>query len=96
MGVQEVIFESDSKLVIDVVISQRDDDSEYGTIISACQEILRKRPSDMICFTHRQANKVAYNFARVFCFHACPMIWTSPPDSIVDVLHKESNHPYSL
>ncbi|XP_073308286.1 uncharacterized protein [Primulina huaijiensis] len=74
MGLQEVIFESDSKVVINAINSQSEDDSEFGILISACRVILRQLPSYKICFTRRQANKITHNLARVSCFHARPMI----------------------
>ncbi|XP_073042037.1 uncharacterized protein [Primulina eburnea] len=95
MDLQEIIFESDSKVVIDAVNSLRKDDSEFGALISACRVILRQRPSYKVCFTRRQANKVAHNLARLSCFHAHPMIWNLPPDLIIDVLHEDCNDSYS-
>ncbi|XP_075521064.1 uncharacterized protein LOC142554262 [Primulina tabacum] len=37
MGIQEVTFGSDSKVVIDAFNSRREDDSEFGILISACR-----------------------------------------------------------
>ncbi|XP_073275463.1 uncharacterized protein [Primulina huaijiensis] len=91
MNVQEVIFESDSKIVVEAISSETEDNSEFGAIISECREVIRQKPSFSVCFTRRQANKVAHNLARASCFHARPSIWNTPPDFIIDVLNEDRN-----
>ncbi|XP_073295662.1 uncharacterized protein [Primulina huaijiensis] len=91
MNVQDVIFESDSKVVVEAINLEREDDSEFGAIISECREVLRQRPSFSVCFTRRQAIKVAHNLARASCFYARHSIWNTPPDFIFDVLNEDCN-----
>ncbi|XP_073134911.1 uncharacterized protein [Henckelia pumila] len=54
MGIQDVTFESDSKVVIDAVRGQREDESEFGIIIEECRRVLCNKPSFRFGFTRRQ------------------------------------------
>ncbi|XP_073025183.1 uncharacterized protein [Primulina eburnea] len=91
MDVQEVIVESDSKIVVEAISTEKEDISEFGAIISECRKVIRQRPSFRVSFARRQANKVAHNLARASCFYARPSIWITPPDFILDVLNEDCN-----
>ncbi|XP_073272537.1 uncharacterized protein [Primulina huaijiensis] len=91
MNVQNVIFESDSKIFVEAITVEIEDDSEFGTIISECREVLRQRPLFSVYFTRRQANKVAHNLARASYFYARPSTWNTSPNFIFDVLNEDRN-----
>ncbi|XVF55442.1 hypothetical protein PTKIN_Ptkin06aG0036200 [Pterospermum kingtungense] len=60
MGMDKVIFETDSKVVADVISVQKSDLSEFGSIIGSCKSLLRRVNSSKVCFVKRQANNVAH------------------------------------
>ncbi|XVF50617.1 hypothetical protein PTKIN_Ptkin04bG0116000 [Pterospermum kingtungense] len=64
LGHSQVIFGIDSKLVVDVLESNRSDFSEFGSIISSCKLDLQNGPFYKVAFVKRKANEAAHVLAR--------------------------------
>jgi ribonuclease HI len=63
-GIYFVIFESDSKLVVDTISSRQAGVSEFSILISHIQYLLRMNNYFEVKYVKRQANKVAHSLAR--------------------------------
>ncbi|KAK2370554.1 hypothetical protein QL285_083597 [Trifolium repens] len=63
-GLPYVIFESDSKLVVDAISSRQSGVSEFSLLISHIQSLLRMNNYFEVKYVSRQANKVAHYLAR--------------------------------
>ncbi|KAJ8623633.1 hypothetical protein MRB53_032163 [Persea americana] len=79
LGINKVIFELDSKLVVDAVLANVLDMSEFGIIISNCVSLVNLAHGFSVQFVKRQANGVAHALARASCMHASPCTWQVPP-----------------
>jgi ribonuclease HI len=64
-GWSNIIFESDSKVVVDAVYSNNHGNSEWSSIILSIKSILQCNPNFEVKFTKRQANMAAHKLARV-------------------------------
>jgi ribonuclease HI len=63
-GLPFVIFESDSKLVVDAIYSKQTGVSEFSLLITHIQSLLRLHNYFEVKYVRRQANKVAHYLAR--------------------------------
>lgn len=64
MQLDNVDFETDSKTTHDAFHSRKDNVSEFGQIISACQSLFNTHfTNSRVEFTRRQANEVAHTLA---------------------------------
>lgn len=97
MNLQIIIFEADSKIVVDAVNSSCLDNTEFRDIITRCRILLNRNASFAVKFSRRQANKAAHSLtvAQVTCSHACPNIWSHVPDFIVNILSEDCNRSSS-
>ncbi|XP_065861213.1 uncharacterized protein [Euphorbia lathyris] len=59
-----VEFESDAKLVIDAILSNKKDISEFGMLINDCRVVLRSNPTFSVSYVSRLANRAAHSVAR--------------------------------
>jgi ribonuclease HI len=59
------IFESDSKLVVDVISSSQAGVFEFSILISYIQALLKMNNYFEVKYVKRQANKIAHSLARV-------------------------------
>jgi len=65
MQFDNVDFETDSKLTVDAFISDMNDTSEFGCIITSCRSLFSSLFSNSrVEFVRRQANGVAHALAR--------------------------------
>jgi len=80
-----VIFESDSKIVIDAVNSELTPHNELGDIINRCKDLLASRNGYLVRHVRRQANKVAHTIARAAL--SCP---NDVPDHVYSLLLNET------
>ncbi|XP_073271498.1 uncharacterized protein [Primulina huaijiensis] len=69
LELQDVIFETDSKTVVNAITLENVDYTEFGSITSCCQ-ILDAHPSFKIQHVRRQANMMAHSFARAAISYA--------------------------
>jgi len=64
LGYHNVIFELDSKMVVDDVLNSKMNLFEYGSIIEKCKTLLDHYNDFVVVFTRRQANGSAHALAR--------------------------------
>jgi ribonuclease HI len=88
-GLSHVIFESDSKLVVDAISSKQAGISEFSMLISNIQSMLRMNNYFEVKFVKRQANKVAHSLARAAFSMSRRRIFDSVPRCIVTYLNNE-------
>jgi ribonuclease HI len=62
-GLSPIIFESDSKLVVDAISSRQSGVSEFSILITRIQSLLRSNNYFEVKYVKRQANKVAHYLA---------------------------------
>jgi ribonuclease HI len=60
-----IIFETDSKCVVDAISNLRSGTSEFSAIICNVKNILSSHPNFVVKFIKRQANMIVYTLARV-------------------------------
>jgi ribonuclease HI len=77
-GISHVIFETDSKNVVDAIHNLRMGISEFSSIICNIRNVLSLNPNFVVKFIKRQANMVAQKLARA------AIVWASR--YVVDVL----------
>jgi ribonuclease HI len=70
-GVSQVIFETDSKNVVDAIHNLRMGVSEFSSIICNIRHVLALNPNFVVKFIKRQANMVAHKLARA------AIVWAS-------------------
>jgi ribonuclease HI len=63
-GITHVIFESDSKIVVDAIHTSRDGVSEFSSLICNIKNMLLANSNFVVKFVRRQANMVAHSLAR--------------------------------
>ncbi|XP_073278711.1 uncharacterized protein [Primulina huaijiensis] len=86
---QDVIFESDSKTVVNAITSKNVDYTEFGSIICGCCQLIDAHPSFKIQHVRRQANMVAHTLARAAISLANPFITYHPPAIICNVINHD-------
>ncbi|XVF57505.1 hypothetical protein PTKIN_Ptkin06aG0210800 [Pterospermum kingtungense] len=79
LGFKNVLFEFDSRGVVDAINSNVEDMSEFGTIIGYRRNLLQIEYGFSLHFIKRQANGCAHSFARHSYFYTSPHVWTSFP-----------------
>lgn len=87
LGLQQVLFETDSKLVVDALSSRVEDLSEFGSIVSSCKKILESNLSFTVKHVRRDVNFVAHRLARVAKHYSNPHVWVEPPDCVESLLN---------
>jgi ribonuclease HI len=88
-GLSQVIFETDSKNVVDAIQHFRGGNSEFSSIISHINNVLLVHPNFMVKFSKRQANMVAHMLARVAISWPRRCIVNTLPACIETLLNNE-------
>lgn len=65
LDLDHVSFELDCKVVVDHTMSNGEDASEFGAIISHCKQLIALKQNFTVEFVGRQGNVVAYKLARM-------------------------------
>jgi ribonuclease HI len=78
-GWSNVVFESDSKVVVDAVHSNFQGNSELSSLISSIKLLLLCHSNFEVKFTKRQANTAAHTLARAACSWPRRMFFNSVP-----------------
>jgi len=90
MQIDNVDFETDSKLTTDVFLSTRNDLSKFGCIISSCRSLFSTFFSNSrVEFVRRQANVVAHALAREAMSFASPAVYFELPNCIETLIINE-------
>ncbi|KAK2448506.1 hypothetical protein QL285_007764 [Trifolium repens] len=90
-GLSQVIFETDSKSVVDAIQHFRGDYSEFSSIIGHINNVLLLNPNFMVKFIKRQANMVAHKLARAAISWSRRYIVNTLPVCIATLLNNEMN-----
>jgi ribonuclease HI len=88
-GATQVIFETDSKCVVDAIHSLHSGSSEFSTIIRNVKCILLSNPNFMVKFIKRQANMVAHTLARADISWSSRVTFETIPLCITNYLNNE-------
>jgi ribonuclease HI len=88
-GLSYVIFESDSKLVVDAISSRHSGVSEFSLLISHIKSLLSLNNYFEVKYISRQANKVAHYLARAAFSMSRRRIFDSVPRCIETYLNNE-------
>ncbi|XVE49481.1 hypothetical protein DITRI_Ditri01bG0085800 [Diplodiscus trichospermus] len=75
----DVIFETDAKRIVDAIMNSKEDLPEFGLLISSIQAILTNEYSYRIQFIRRQTNKDVHALAKAACTYASPHYWPNVP-----------------
>ncbi|XP_063946052.1 uncharacterized protein LOC135151500 [Daucus carota subsp. sativus] len=88
-GIQCVIVESDSLLVVQALKSTETYQLEVGHILDEWKIKLKSRADLSVCHVKKQANRAAHLMAKVPCLLNCSNCFTSPPGLLVEILSAE-------
>jgi ribonuclease HI len=88
-GFPYVIFESDSKLVVDAISSTQNGISEFSTLIAHIQSLLRSHNYFEVKYVKRQANNVAHTLARAAYSMSSRRVFDLIPRCIDTILSNE-------
>jgi ribonuclease HI len=88
-GLSFVLFESDSKLVVDAIASRQSGVSEFSLLISYIQSLLRMHNYFEVKYVSRQANKVAHYLAKAAFSMSRRRVFDSVPRCIETFLINE-------
>jgi len=90
MQLDNVNFETDSKLTANAFLSTRNDLSDFGCIITSCRSLFHNLFSNSrVEFFRRQANEVAHSLAREAMSLASPAIYYAIPTCIETLIINE-------
>jgi ribonuclease HI len=91
-GLSQVIFETDSKSVVDAIQHFRGGNSKFSSsIIDHINNVLLFNPNFMVKFIKRQANMVAHKLARAAIAWSSRYIINTLPTCIATLLNNEMN-----
>ncbi|MCH81027.1 cytochrome P450, partial [Trifolium medium] len=88
-GISHVIFETDSKTVVDAIHHLRGGSSEFSFIIRRINNILLCNPNFKVKFVKRQANMVAHTLARAAISWPSRCTFETLPLCITPLLNNE-------
>jgi ribonuclease HI len=88
-GITNVIFETDSKSVVDATHLLRSGSSEYSLLINHVISFLRCNPNFKVKFIRRQANTVTHVLARTAISWARRHTFETLPTCITAILNNE-------
>lgn len=72
LGLSNVIFELDSKIVVDNINGSCVEEVEFGSLIKLCRELLHSNTNCSVSFTRRHANRDVHSIARAtLSFPSC-------------------------
>jgi ribonuclease HI len=88
-GLNNVIFESDSQSIVNVVNANFDGNSEHCSIVTCIRQLLSSFTNFKVKFIRRQANMVAHTLARAAISWASRCHFETLPICISDLLINE-------
>ncbi|XVF52726.1 hypothetical protein PTKIN_Ptkin05aG0041600 [Pterospermum kingtungense] len=89
LGYERVIFELDSKTVVDVVNSSLLDVSEFGSLVSTCKNLLYDSIGFSVVFVKRGKNAAAHCLAQSVCDYVSSSVWWSVPPFLCTQLYAD-------
>ncbi|CAJ2633313.1 uncharacterized protein LOC123892252 [Trifolium pratense] len=88
-GISNVIFETDSKSVVDAIHNIKSGSSDFSSLICHVKHVLLSNPNFVVKFIKRQANMVAHTLARVAISWSSRCIFETLPLCITTLLSNE-------
>ncbi|KAK2451729.1 hypothetical protein QL285_010759 [Trifolium repens] len=88
-GWSNIVFESDTKVVVDAVHTSHHGNSELSSIISSIKSLLHCHSNFEVKFTKRQANMAALKLARAACSWSSRTFFNNIPRCIVPFIINE-------
>jgi ribonuclease HI len=88
-GWSNIVFDSDSKIVVDAAHANKQGNSELNSLISSIKLLLQDHSNFEVKFTKRQANMAAHTLARAACSWPSRMFFTSIPRCIEPIIINE-------
>jgi ribonuclease HI len=88
-GFTQVIFETDSKSVVDAIHSLRGGCSKFSSLINNIRNVLMLNSNFVVKFVKRQANMVAHSLARAAVLWSSRYVIESLPLCITTLLNNE-------
>ncbi|XP_074346245.1 uncharacterized protein LOC141685020 [Apium graveolens] len=85
-GLEGFEFESDSMLTIKALRSGEKKQLEVGHVLQSCTNLLQMNSTFSVHFVSRQANKVAQELDHFSYLNDCPIVFSSPPDCVLETL----------
>ncbi|KAK9113953.1 hypothetical protein Syun_020750 [Stephania yunnanensis] len=85
MPVPKVVFELDSLIVVQNINSSAPNNTEFGSIIQNCKELLGSRSRWKVQFVKREDNSVAHAMAKLAKLHARDSEWCEFPQEIIEL-----------
>lgn len=86
LGFQRVVFETNTKQVVDAINSSAIDHTEFRDIIARCRLLLSQQDSYSVKFVRRKTNVVAHTLAHKSRFTACPSFYYDLPNFLIPVM----------
>lgn len=83
---QDITIETDSLLIVRALQTRSMNALEVGNILQKCIKSLEENPSFEVVFVQRRANKVAHEMAKLPCLVDCYNLFTSPPNSMLEII----------
>lgn len=79
LGFQKVLFEPDSKSIVDALSLPVCNVTELGNILARCKALLSTHTNFKLVFARRQINRIAHSLARASLSFTSPHIFYSAP-----------------
>jgi ribonuclease HI len=86
---RHVAFETDSKLLVDLLGNTNLPLNEIGDLVSECKTLLLSNPDYVVSFIRRQANSVAHNIARAALSYPSPHVFYDVPTTLYSLFMNE-------
>jgi ribonuclease HI len=90
-GMHVVLFETDSKTLVEIIKSHATSHNELRDLIVQCRSFLNSNPDFVVLFIRRQANKVAHSIARTSLSHYSPHIFYHVATTLYSLILNEMN-----
>ncbi|XVF56428.1 hypothetical protein PTKIN_Ptkin06aG0120100 [Pterospermum kingtungense] len=87
LGYEKVVFEVYAKYVVDAILSNQKDLSEFGFIIYACRSLLNVEARYFVRFMRRSANELAHALAKAAHVSVGSHVWLDLPSPFTILLN---------
>ena len=88
-GIHNVIFETDSRSLVNALYSTTTPLNEFGDLVIQCKNILLSNHDFMVSFVRRQVNTVAHSIARAALSHLRPFVFHVAPTTMYSLIMNE-------
>lgn len=82
----DVVVESDSQVTVTAIHNKQINYLEVGDVIASCCHMLTHLQFTSVQFVRKSANRVAHSLARYPCLVHCHVLFSSPPDCVVETI----------